>query len=102
MYLTPLPLPLLPPGTRGRSEDDMAWLTMSFDMIGDIMQSSWPACTAVDPDDVDEKPFKADAIIANPVGGQCHRRLYQSTLPSTPGHAEARLDEALGAGESPV
>jgi hypothetical protein len=35
-------------------------------MIIDIMHSTWPAATAVDPQDPEKKPFVAEAIIANP------------------------------------
>jgi len=55
------------------SDADMAWLKMSFDMIGEIMHSTYPACTAPDPDDPLKRAFRADAIIANPVAyGHIH------------------------------
>jgi len=42
-------------------------------MTHDIIQSTWPAVTAPSPDDLDQRPFEADAIIANPpVFGHIH------------------------------
>mmetsp|Transcript_11462 Transcript_11462/g.16122 ORF Transcript_11462/g.16122 Transcript_11462/m.16122 type:complete len:882 (-) Transcript_11462:142-2787(-) len=35
-------------------------------MVNQIIKSCWPAVTEPDPDDLDEKPFIADAVIANP------------------------------------
>jgi len=35
--------------------------------IQEIVDSTWPACTAPDPDRADAPPFRADAIISNPV-----------------------------------
>ena len=36
-------------------------------MLGEIINSTWPACTAPDPEDPLQQPFLADAIISNPV-----------------------------------
>lgn len=36
-------------------------------MLTNIIRSTWPACTAPDPDDPTQQPFFADAIISNPV-----------------------------------
>jgi hypothetical protein len=36
-------------------------------MLGEIINSTWPACTAPDPADPSQRPFLADAIISNPV-----------------------------------
>lgn len=42
-------------------------------MTQDIISSTWPACTEPSPDDIDQRPFEADAIIANPpVFGHIH------------------------------
>ena len=42
-------------------------------MTQDIIMSTWPACTEPSPDDIDQRPFEADAIIANPpVFGHIH------------------------------
>ena len=42
-------------------------------MTQDIIRSTWPACTAPSPDDVEQRPFEADAIVANPpVFGHIH------------------------------
>jgi len=55
------------------SPDDEAWYSKSFEMIGEIMQSSWPACASPDPDDPERRPFTAQAILANPVAyGHIH------------------------------
>lgn len=35
-------------------------------MTHDIIRSTWPALTEPSPDDLDEKPFEADAVISNP------------------------------------
>ena len=36
-----------------------------------IVRSTWPACTAPDPEDPAARPFTAEAIIANPVLLRC-------------------------------
>jgi len=36
-------------------------------MLGEIINSTWPACTAPDPEDPLQRLFLADAIISNPV-----------------------------------
>jgi len=42
-------------------------------MTQDILKSNWPAVTEPSPDDIDQRPFEADAIIANPpVFGHIH------------------------------
>eukprot|EP01041_Mallomonas_annulata_P008073 gene8073-16566_t len=42
-------------------------------MIRDIILSTFPACTAVDPEDPEQRGFLADAIISNPVSyGHIH------------------------------
>ena len=42
-------------------------------MTQDIIKSTWPAATEPSPDDIDQRPFEADAIIANPpVFGHIH------------------------------
>ena len=42
-------------------------------MLREIIWSTWPACTAPDPDDAAQRPFTADAIISNPpVYGHFH------------------------------
>lgn len=42
-------------------------------MTHDIIRSTWPAVTEPSPDDLDQRPFEADAIIANPpVFGHIH------------------------------
>ena len=35
-------------------------------MIAEILESSWRACTETDPDQPGARPFRADAIVANP------------------------------------
>jgi len=35
-------------------------------MISEILESTWRACTEVDPDQPGARPFRADAIVANP------------------------------------
>ena len=55
------------------TDADQEWYSASFEMIGEIMVSSWPACTEPDPGDPQKRPFVADAILANPVAyGHIH------------------------------
>ena len=35
-------------------------------MIAEILESTWRACTEADPDERGRRPFRADAIVANP------------------------------------
>lgn len=42
-------------------------LPEQMSMLGEIINSTWPACTAPDPGDPLQRPFLADAIISNPV-----------------------------------
>ena len=57
-----------PPCPVGKLTDDI--LAANFKVL---LDSTWPACTAPSPDDVEQRPFEADAIIANPpVFGHIH------------------------------
>ena len=49
------------------NEEERRELPEKMKMIKDITYSTWPACTAVDPGDSQERKFLADAIISNPV-----------------------------------
>jgi hypothetical protein len=55
------------------NEEERRELPEKMKMLRDITFSTWPACTAVDPEDADARPFLADAIISNPVSyGHIH------------------------------
>lgn len=49
------------------NESERRDLPEKMQMLRDITRSTWPACTAPDPEDRDQKAFLADAIISNPV-----------------------------------
>ncbi len=48
---------------RDHTED----LPIKLQMLREICWSTWPACTAPDPEDPNQTPFVAEAIISNPV-----------------------------------
>eukprot|EP01034_Spumella_vulgaris_P030699 gene30699-37953_t len=56
-----------------RSEDERKDIPEKMQMLKEITFSCFPACTAPDPEDKEERPFLADAIISNPVSyGHIH------------------------------
>ncbi len=56
-----------------RSEDERKDIPEKMAMLKDITFSCFPACTAPDPEDTENRPFLADAIISNPVSyGHIH------------------------------
>jgi hypothetical protein len=55
------------------NEEERAQLPEKMQMIKDICYSTWPACIAPDPEDKNNIPFVAEAIISNPVSyGHIH------------------------------
>ncbi|KAG5175617.1 hypothetical protein JKP88DRAFT_269227 [Tribonema minus] len=49
------------------NQSERAGLPEKMNMLNEIIQSTWPACTAPEPSDPKQTPFIADAIISNPV-----------------------------------
>ena len=54
-------------------KEERATIAPKIKMLREITHSTWPACTEPDPEDEHQTPFKADAIISNPVSyGHIH------------------------------
>ena len=55
------------------NRDEVKAIPEKMQMLREITFSTWPACTAPDPEDPDQKPFVAEAIVSNPVSyGHIH------------------------------